>query len=565
MTRNSGGFTVWFTGLPSAGKSTLAQALRPELERFGLAVEILDGDEVRQRLTKGLGFSREDRDENIHRIAYAALLVTRTGGVAVTAAISPYRATRQQAREEIKKFIEVFVDCPLETCKKRDVKGLYAKALKGELSNFTGVSDPYEPPVAPDVRLQTDRESVAECVRKIIRKAVELGYLQSSVLSAPHGGRLINRIVPEGKSRRGMLEESSSPARLELNEEQLCHLENITMGIYSPLEGFMGSEDLQSVLSCGRLRNGLAWTLPIVLDIPQAEAGCYEQGRKIVLTFQDQVVGVLDLMEKYRQDREQMARTVFGTLDDKHPGVSAYLNMGEVFLAGPVELLQDAREAHAGRRLSPRETRSFFADMGWRKVVGFQTRNVPHLGHEYVQKMALSMVDGLFINPIIGRKKSGDFEDRTIIKAYETLLRSYYPKDRAFLSVFCAPMQYAGPREAIFHAIVRKNFGCTHFIVGRDHAGVGNYYTPYAAHEIFKEYPDLGIEPVFFKSFFHCKACGAVASEKICPHSEENHLPFSATLIREALKQSGRAPSYLLRPEVLQVLEADRVETASAD
>jgi sulfate adenylyltransferase len=269
----------------------------------------------------------------------------------------------------------------------------------------------------------------------------------------------------------------------------------------------------------------------------------------VALYFDGEPLALLEVREVFPLDREAHSRQVFGTTDAKHPGVARLNSLQPHLVAGPITMARDLPSRYEQYRLTPLETRTLFELKGWRTVVGFQTRNVPHIGHEYVQKSALTFVDGLFINPVIGRKKSGDFTDDAIIEAYEVLTAHYYPKERSVLAILETEMQYAGPREAIFHATVRKNFGCTHFIVGRDHAGVGNFYAPYAAQEIFDQYPDIGITPLFFTAFFFCKRCDAVMNEKTCPHGHGDHLEFSGSLLRN-LGRSGGDVSQLVRREV---------------
>lgn len=369
----------------------------------------------------------------------------------------------------------------------------------------------------------------------------------------PHGGRLINRILNE-EQQKEVLRTSSSLARLELSEEQAHQVENLATGVYSPLEGFLTRDALMSVLERMRLPGGLAWTIPIILDVDRGAAGAYEEGRDILLTYQGREIGILHLKEKYGYDRQALCRHVFGADDGAHPGVRRVSTMGDILLGGEVDLIEAPESPFAARHLTPREARVLFAAKGWRTIVGFQTRNVPHLGHEYVQKTALTFVDGLFINPVVGPKKRGDFRDEVILAAYDALLRNYYLKDRAVLAVLKTGMYYAGPREAIFHAIVRKNFGCTHFIVGRDHAGAGHYYSPYAAQEIFDEFPDLGITPLFFTAFFYCRRCQGMANEKTCPHGEQDRLAFSGSKLRDAIVQQTGESALLIRPEVADTI-----------
>ena len=244
---------------------------------------------------------------------------------------------------------------------------------------------------------------------------------------------------------------------------------------------------------------------------------------------------------------------MFQTKDIAHPGVAKVKEMKDILLAGRIDLIQESATPFSKYKLKPLETRILFKEKGWRTVVGFQTRNTPHIGHEYVQKTAMTFTDGVFVNPVIGRKKKGDFKDEVILAAYEELIKNYYLKERAVVAILQMEMRYAGPREAVFHAIIRKNFGCTHIIIGRDHAGVGNYYPPYAAQDIFEEFPDLVIVPLFFKSFYYCRKCQSVVNEKTCPHPPSEHINFSGTKIREMLSQGKIPPPELMRPEVAKV------------
>jgi len=369
----------------------------------------------------------------------------------------------------------------------------------------------------------------------------------------PHGGRLVNRVVPPAQRAEALRQARELPS-LPIDEETAHEVYNLAHGVYSPLEGFLGSADFHSVINTGRLSSDLPWTIPIVLDLPREAAAPLHEGQAVALTWGGVPLAVLHLEEKYGYSREELAARVFGTTDSRHPGVARVMGMGEVLLGGSIDLLHDPEDPFSRYKLTPQETRLLFQAKGWQTVVGFQTRNVPHLGHEYVQKTALSFVDGLFINPVIGKKKAGDFRDEVILDAYDTLIRNYYLKDRAVMSIWRLEMRYAGPREAIFHAIVRKNFGCTHFIVGRDHAGVGNYYPPYAAQEVFREFPDLGITPLFFTAFFYCRRCGGVANEKTCPHDSSQRIDFSGTWLRQVLTAKGEPPAELLRHEVAQAI-----------
>ena len=370
----------------------------------------------------------------------------------------------------------------------------------------------------------------------------------------PHGGRLINRELA-GKERSRLLSESKEMPKVQVSRELVKTIENISDGVFSPLEGFLGEEDCLGVVHNMRLANDIPWTIPILLDIEKEKVTDVREGDELALVDElDQTAAIMRLEEKYSYDKQVLAEQVFGTTDIEHPGVVKVFSMENLLLGGTIRLLRRSEGRFSRYRLRPIETQILFKEKRWKTVVGFQTRNPPHLGHEYIQKTALTFVDGVFINPVIGRKKTGDFKDEVILAAYEELIRNYYLKENAVLAILETEMRYAGPREAVFHATIRKNFGCTHFIVGRDHAGVGDYYPPYAAQEIFDEFPDLGISPLFFRSFFYCKKCYGVANQKTCPHDEKHHTKFSGTKIRKKLREGERLPRELMRPEVVDVI-----------
>ena len=371
---------------------------------------------------------------------------------------------------------------------------------------------------------------------------------------APHGGRLVERFLA-GDKKAEALERAKSLPSLRLDEDSISDVENIATGVYSPLEGFLGRKDFRGVLDHMRLGNDVAWTVPIVLDVGEAEAAGFREGQDILLAGESgQPLALFHLEEKYAFDREEMAEKVYRTLDPAHPGVARTRQMKPVLLGGKLDLIQAPATPFAKWHLTPKETRILFREKGWKTVVGFQTRNTPHVGHEYVQKTALTFTDGLFINPVIGRKKKGDYKDEVILTSYEELIKNYYLKGRAVMAILKMEMRYAGPREAIHHAILRKNFGCTHIIIGRDHAGVGSYYRPYAAQEIFEEFPDLQIVPLFFRSFYFCKRCNSVVNEKICPHGEADQIQFSGTKIRDMLVKGEIPPVEMMRPEVARII-----------
>lgn len=369
----------------------------------------------------------------------------------------------------------------------------------------------------------------------------------------PHGGTLVNRLVPEG-NRPHLNEEAAEMPSISVTEEFRKDMECVAYGIFSPLVGPLNGDDYTAVLEKGRLTRGHAWTFPIVLDVPEETASRIKVGDDVALTLEGEAFSILHVEDKYSLDRKIHAQSVYATLDVDHPGVSKTYEMGPVLLGGSIDLFNETQGQFQDYRLKPIETRVLFKSKGWRTIAGFQTRNAPHVGHEYVQKTALAFTDGLFINPLIGKKKAGDFTDEVIIDTYTTLFDNYYLRNTATLVTLEMEMRYAGPREAIFHAICRKNYGCTHFIVGRDHAGVGNYYGPYEAQEKFSEFPDLGVTPLFFRSFFYCKKCGGVQNDKVCPHGPEEHLNFRGREMRSMLMKGERPSELLMRPEVVDAI-----------
>ena len=356
---------------------------------------------------------------------------------------------------------------------------------------------------------------------------------------APHGGRLVQRVSQK---------DFSGLERVEISPEMQKDLRNIGTGVFSPLEGFLCFNEVESVLKEGRLPNGVPWTIPIVLPVTSL---FLKEGCDILLDH----TAVMHIEEIFTLDRKEAVKSVFGTDSVDHPGVKRFLSLPDTFAGGKIELLNSAREPFPRFNLEPKETRVLFKERKWKTVAGFQTRNPPHTGHENLQKTVLGLVDGVFINPLIGKKKPGDFTDEVILESYKVMIDHYLPKDRAVLSILSTEMRYAGPKEAVFHAICRKNFGCTHFIVGRDHAGVGNYYDPEAAINIFGEYPDIGVGIISVRGdFFYCTVCGHLASERTCPHDGKYHINFSGTRIRELLRNKENPPPEIMRPEVFEVL-----------
>ena len=379
-----------------------------------------------------------------------------------------------------------------------------------------------------------------------------------SYLVPPHGGRLLPLLVRDSELEESIKEAETLP-KVRLDSREVSDLIMLAMGAFSPLDGFIGKADYEGVVADMHLKNGTLWPIPITLAVSKEEAQKIKEGQKIALlnSDNDEIMASMLVEEKYTYDKHREALQVFGTDDEQHPGVKKIYEQGEVYLGGPVKVFSEGdypeRFAEFAR---PAETRAIFAEKGWTTIAAFQTRNPLHRSHEYLTKVALEVCDGLLIHPIVGKLKAGDIPAEVRMECYKVLLDNYYPKDSAILKVYPMEMRYGGPREAILHAIIRQNFGCSHLIVGRDHAGVGSYYGPFDAQKIFDELNpgDLHIQPLKLDPTFWCNKCSSMASPKTCPHGKEDHLSISGTKLREMLTKGERPTEQFSRKEVVDIL-----------
>ena len=378
----------------------------------------------------------------------------------------------------------------------------------------------------------------------------------SKPLISPHGGTLVDRVLT-GSERHDAVKRAQNLPQLALSERNLADLECLATGIYSPLEGFVSEADYKSIVDTMRLSNGTVWSIPITLQVAEDAASQYPAGQEIALTSGGEILAVMNVTDVYRPNQTREAEQVYRTDDSKHPGVAAMMDAGTVYLGGPISLIGELPKGEFDAyKFYPKETRAKFEEKGWGTIVAFQTRNPIHRAHEYITKIALEGVDGLFINPLVGTTKSDDIPASVRMQCYNILIEKYYNQDKVILGVYPAAMRYGGPREAILHAISRQNYGCTHLIVGRDHAGVGDYYGTYDAQEIFDELNegDLLITPMKFEHAFYCTRTQQMATPKTTSSTSEERIQLSGTKVRAMLSQGQLPPPEFSRPEVAKVL-----------
>ncbi|MRG98101.1 adenylyl-sulfate kinase [Polyangium spumosum] len=554
------GFVVWFTGLSGAGKSTLGAMLAAELRARGLHVEVLDGDEVRTHLSKGLGFSREDRDTNVRRIGFVAKLVARSGACAITGAISPFRAIRDEQRAQIERFVEVYCAATIDALAERDPKGLYRKALAGEIKGFSGIDDPYEPPVSPEVTVYTDRETKEESLAKILGKLEELGHVRaggraqqpSTLLVRPHGGELVLRAVAPAL-REALAEHARVLPVIELDAEAEIDVEHFAKGTYSPLKGFLGEKDFLRVVREMRLENGLPWPLPITLPVSEEAAGALRIGAEAALRTRDgRLVAVIEVNDLYRP-----TRGLVGPLGEVDPDLARHEARGPVLVGGEVHVFERRARPHGLPIYDPATTRAMLATRGFVTVAGTRTRSLPRRAEEHLAKVALEITGGLWFQ--ILETFEGERETEAVglpsrLRCHEVLVERYFPVERVVLSAGLATWS-GGGRRAVLDAIVCQNHGCSHAIlVGSTYVGgVGG------AERAFRVYApgELGVVPLCFEDAFYSTRTNSMATPRSAPGDTSTWITATEAEILDMITRGeATPPPELLRPEVAHVLLA---------
>lgn len=563
------GFVVWFTGLSGAGKSTLGAMLAAELRTRGVHVEVLDGDEVRTHLSKGLGFSREDRDTNVRRIGFVAKLVARSGACAITGAISPFRAIRDEQRAQIERFVEVYCAASIDALADRDPKGLYRKALAGEIKGFTGIDDPYEPPASPEVTVCTDRESKEESLARIVARLEELGYVPaakgnakavrakqtSTLLARPHGGELVLRAAAPGL-RETLAERARSLPVIDLDAEAEVDVDLLATGALSPLKGFLGEKDFLRVAREMRLENGLPWPVPITLAVSEEAALLLRIGAEAALRARDgRIVAVIEVNDLYRPKVSLAGRALAGPLGDVDPDLARHEARGPVLVGGEVHVIEPVRRA-GPPVYDPATTRAMLETRGFVTVAGIRTRALPRRAEEHLAKAALEVTGGLWIQAIEAFEGERDPEAASLstrLRCHEVLVERYFPVERVVLSAGL-PARLGGGRQAVLDAIVCQNHGCSHAIlVGSTYAGGVS-----GAERAFRVYApgELGVVPLCFEDAFHSTRTNSMATSRTAPGDTSTWITATEAEILAMLTRGEAPPPEVLRPEVAEVLAA---------
>ncbi len=547
------GFVVWFTGLSGAGKSTLAALLASALRGRGVHVEVLDGDEVRTHLSKGLTFSREDRDTNIRRIGFVAKLLARSGACAITAAISPFRSIRDEQRAQIDRFVEVYCQSSIDALAARDPKGLYRKALAGEIKGFTGIDDPYEEPLAPEVVVYTDRETKEESLAKILGRLEELGYVpkragefvqaSTSRLVRPHGGALAACRV-DGERATKLAEVARTLPVVDLDAEAEADLEMLATGAYSPLEGFLTSKDWLRVAAEMRLENGLPWPVPVVLPIPDDQARDLRVGSEIALRSRDgRLMAVLDVSDVYCLEELLRGRRLVGPFGEADPEITRQRARSRYFVGGKVRVFGGS--VQYSRRHTPGQTRAMFDALGLEFVAGLRTRTLPRRAEEYLARVGLDLAGALLWH-VVDAAKALPFETR--LSCHDVLIQKYFPTKRVVLSVSSGGFALGG-RAAILDAIVCQNHGCSHVVLGQPgDADVRRGFLAFAPGE-------LRITPLVFGEAGVCPAMNAMVTEPRLPDGASWETMSEAEVL-EKISRGEAISEEIVRAEVVERVRA---------
>lgn len=551
----SQGFVLWFTGLSGSGKSTLTAMAAAELRRRGVHVETLDGDMVRKHLSKGLGFSREDRDVNIRRIGFVAKLVARSGGCAIAAAISPYREVRDELRRDIDRFCEVYTECPLKVLTERDPKGLYEKALAGEIKNFTGVDDPYEAPDDPEVHLHTDSESPEQSLAKIIARLEELGFIprsgesshalagsSGSGLVLPHGNDLVDRMV-RGDRASTAKERAKRLHTVTLGPREALDLAAVATGAYSPLTGFMGSKDYKRVRAAMRLESGFAWGVPVTLSAPVEMEPKLKDADEIALATPDgRLVALLGITDVWRPDKEAEMKQVLGTTDRNDPAVRALLSRGDVYVGGEVRCFELPQIPGLDAMSRPVEVREALTERDYAQVTSLSTDGLPARGDEYLARTALELADAVLLQPTGRPSDRLPLDVRNV--AYERLASHYFPPHRAFVAPAPAPAAASAVRRAVTSALIAKNYGASSVIV-TGHAGLDS-----ELEHLFQP-GEIGATIHLASEPRHSETLGTIATAHTAPDSGR---PIDEPSIIAALESGQSVSDADMRPDIAELI-----------